>query len=205
MNDKGDDERIVEGSAARNEGMGGRLFIVSGPSGAGKSSLCQELLARCADLRLSISCATRQPRPGEVDGREYHFLSPQNFELQQQNGAFLEWAQVHGNMYGTRLSDVQSMMAAGRDVLLEIDWQGAQQVAEKLPAAIRVFVLPPSIDDLRLRLTTRGQDREEVIQQRVAAAEDEISHAGEAHYRVVNDDFDEALEELLAIFKKPSV
>ncbi|MDQ6970677.1 MAG: guanylate kinase [Mariprofundus sp.] len=186
----------------RNESMSGRLFIVSGPSGAGKSSLCQQILARCENLSLSVSCATREPRPGEVDGREYHFISPEDFEKQQQQGAFLEWAKVHGNMYGTRQSDVEQMMAAGRDVLLEIDWQGARQVAEKVPAAVRVFILPPSIEVLRQRLIGRGQDATEVIRRRVAAAEAEMSHAVEARYSVVNDCFDDALAQLLEIFQK---
>jgi len=185
--------------------MSGRLFIVSGPSGAGKSSLCQQLLARCANLELSVSCATREPRPGEVDGREYHFLSLQAFEQQQQQGAFLEWAQVHGNMYGTRQSDVENIMAAGRDVLLEIDWQGADQVAKKIPAAVRIFILPPSIDILQQRLISRGQDASDIVQRRLAAAADEISHAHEAHHRVVNDDFDEALEQLLDIVQNASL
>jgi len=182
--------------------MNGRLFIVSGPSGAGKSSLCKEILARCRNLTLSISCTTREPRQGEEHGREYYFLSVQEFERQQQQGAFLEWAQVHGNMYGTRQSDVETKMAEGLDVLLEIDWQGAQQVAEKMPAAVRIFILPPSIDVLQERLFARGQDSEEVVQRRLAAAGDEMSHADEARYCVVNDDFDVALEQLLEMFKQ---
>jgi len=182
--------------------MSGHLFIVSGPSGAGKSSLCQQLLARCTNLKLSVSCATREPRPGEVDGREYHFLSLQAFKQQQQQGAFLECAVVHGNRYGTRQSDVEQMMAAGRDVLLEIDWQGAEQVAKKIPEAVRVFILPPSIDTLQQRLIARGQDAADIVERRLAAAADEISHAHEAHHQVVNDDFDEALEQLLDIIQK---
>ncbi|MFQ5346145.1 MAG: guanylate kinase, partial [Mariprofundus sp.] len=173
--------------------MSGRLFIVSGPSGAGKSALCSALLQQCPDLKLCVSCTTRQPRPGEVDGREYHFLGAGEFERQCDQGRFLEWARVHGNLYGTRQQDVEAMLEADADVLLEIDWQGARQVAQKMPSAVRVFILPPSLDELRRRLVLRGQDALEVVERRVAAAGEEISHAGEAHYQVINDDFDETL------------
>jgi len=181
--------------------MSGRLYIVSGPSGAGKSSLCAALLERSPNLKLSISCTTRNPRPGEVNGREYHFLSRETFVAQRDQGAFLEWANVHSNMYGTRQSDVEAIMAAGSDVLLEIDWQGAAQVAEKIPAAVRLFILPPSLDELRRRLTLRAQDDAQVVAARVAAAEEEMSHAGEAHFQVINDNFDAALERLVEIFR----
>jgi guanylate kinase len=181
--------------------MAGRLFIVSGPSGAGKSSLCAALLERCEALQLSISCTTRTPRPGEQDGREYHFLSVPAFERQRDAGAFLEWANVHGNLYGTRQSDVEHALNQGADVLLEIDWQGAAQVAERMPEAVRIFILPPSLETLRERLTGRGQDNAAVIERRVAAAEEEMSHADEAHHRVVNADFDTALAELLHLFR----
>jgi len=180
--------------------MSGQLFIVSGPSGAGKSSLCTALLEKQANLQLTVSCTTRSPRPGEVEGREYHFLKREAFEAQRDQGAFLEWALVHGNLYGTRQDDVESIMASGSNVLLEIDWQGAAQVAEKISAAKRLFILPPSLDALRQRLTTRAQDASDVVELRVAAAEEEMSHAGEAHYRVINDDFDQALAQLLKIF-----
>lgn len=179
--------------------MSGRLFIISGPSGAGKSSLCKEILARCSNLHLAVSCTTRSPRPGEQHGREYHFLDAQTFEKQSAQGAFLEWANVHGNLYGTRQSDVEAMLAKECDVLLEIDWQGARQVAEKIPAAVRLFILPPSIEELRQRLISRDQDDADVVQRRVDAAEAEMSHADEAHYCVVNDDFDQALGRLLEI------
>ncbi|EAU55582.1 guanylate kinase [Mariprofundus ferrooxydans] len=180
--------------------MSGRLFIVSGPSGAGKSSLCTALLSECPDLKLSISCTTRQPRPGEMDGREYHFLSVSDFECQRERGDFLEWANVHGNLYGTRQSDVEAQLQGGYDVLLEIDWQGARQVAEKMPGAIRIFILPPSLDELRSRLAGRGQDDAATVNRRMAAAEMEMSHADEATYRVVNIDFKEALAELRKFF-----
>jgi len=182
-------------------GEAGRLFIVSGPSGAGKSSLCAAWLERCPGLKLSISCTTRPPRPGERDGREYHFLTQQAFEAQRDAGAFLEWAHVHGHLYGTRERDVRAMLSEGDDVLLEIDWQGAAQVAEKMPGAIRIFILPPSLEALRERLESRGQDDAVRIEKRLAAAEAEMEHADEAHYRIVNDDFDIALEALLRIYQ----
>jgi len=182
--------------------MSGRLFIVSGPSGAGKSSLCKAVLAQCDALALSISCTTRQPRPGEKDGREYHFLQPQKFQQHIANDAFLEWAKVHGNLYGTRQSDVETHLKHGRDVLLEIDWQGARQVAAKMPDAVRVFIVPPCIEALQERLLARGQDTADIVQQRVAAAAAEMSHANEAHHQVVNDVFDIALKELLDLFLK---
>ncbi len=179
--------------------MKGKLFTISGPSGAGKSSLCQKLLQACPNLNLSISCTTRAPRPGEQHGREYHFLSIQDFEAQKQAGDFLEWALVHGNYYGTRQRDVESLLTQGKDVLLEIDWQGAAQVAEKIPEAVRIFILPPSIESLEARLTARGQDDANVIAQRVAAAQEEIAHAHEAQYQIINDDFNQALSTLVNI------
>jgi len=184
--------------------VSGRLFIVSGPSGAGKSSLCAALLAECPALRLSISCTTRQPRPGEADGREYHFLSRADFEAQREREAFLEWASVHGNLYGSRQSDVEALLRGGYDVLLEIDWQGARQVAAKMPDAIRVFILPPSLAELRRRLADRGQDDDLTVDRRMAAAEMEISHAGEAAYQFVNDDFNTTLAQLRVVFSSPT-
>ncbi|MDT8376936.1 MAG: guanylate kinase [Mariprofundaceae bacterium] len=183
-----------------NRAERGELFIVSGPSGSGKSSLCDALLRQSPNLCLSISCTTRKPRPGEVDGREYHFLSRAQFETQRDAGDFLEWASVHGNLYGTRRSDVEAVLDDGRDMLLEIDWQGAAQVARQIPQAHRIFILPPSVETLRQRLLSRGQDDDVVISRRVAAAESEMEHAGEARYRIVNDRFDDALEEILAIY-----
>jgi len=178
-----------------------RLFIVSGPSGAGKSSLCKALLASCPKLKLSISCTTRSPRPGECDGREYHFLTPADFQRQRNNDEFLEWAEVHGHFYGTRQHDVEQLLAQDYDVLLEIDWQGAAQVARKIPETRRIFILPPSIDSLRERLTARNQDDDATIQQRVAAAKTEIAHANEAHYRIINDNFEQALLDLKHVFQ----
>ncbi|RMH52024.1 MAG: guanylate kinase [Zetaproteobacteria bacterium] len=179
--------------------MSGRLFIVSGPSGAGKSSLCTAWLERDPNLALSISCTTRKPRPGDVDGEHYHFLSEEEFRRQVEAGAFLEWAEVHGNLYGTRREDVERLLAQGRDVLLEIDWQGAEQVAQRMERVCRIFILPPSMEELRRRLIRRGHDSEEVMAQRLAAAEEEMAHADEAHHVLINDDFSRSLERLLAL------
>jgi guanylate kinase len=178
----------------------GRLFVVSGPSGSGKSSLCNALLGKTPNLRLAISSTTRTPRPGETDGVEYHFLNRAMFEAQVDAGSFLEWANVHGNLYGTRRSDVEAALEGGEDILLEIDWQGADQVAKKIPDACRIFILPPSIETLRDRLTSRGQDDAGTIESRVAAAESEMDHAHEAGHRIVNDDFDKALNELHSLY-----
>jgi len=178
----------------------GALFIVSGPSGSGKTSLCAALLKQCPELKLSISATTRAPRPGEEHGKDYFFLSPKEFESEKQADAFLECALVHGHRYGTRAADVESLRTSGFDVLLEIDWQGAKQVSEKCPDAHRIFILPPSVDALRERLVARGQDDDEVVEFRVKAAVDEITHAGDAGFRIVNNKFDDALQELLAIY-----
>jgi len=182
----------------------GSLFVVSGPSGCGKTSLCAELLQRCPNLRLSISATTRAARQGEVDGVHYHFLDRASFDQQVAEGAFLEHALVHGNGYGTRLADVDDMLAKGRDVLLEIDWQGAAQVGRLRPEACRIFILPPSVEELRRRLTGRGQDEAAVIERRVAAAESEMAHADEAGFCIVNDDFDAALAAMFEIYRARS-
>lgn len=177
----------------------GSLFIVAAPSGAGKSSLVNALLARVQGIRLSISCTTRAPRPGEQHGREYFFLDESEFVQRQQAGEFLEWAQVHGNYYGTARAMVEEQTRAGSDVLLEIDWQGAQQVRRQFPEAVGVFILPPSIAELENRLRKRGQDSEEIIAKRVRAAAGEIAHAGEFDYVIINENFETALSELASI------
>ena len=156
-------------------------------------------ITRTSALILVCLCS-KHISPGEKDGVEYHFLSRTLFEEQVASGAFLEWANVHGNLYGTRRSDVEAALECGDDVLLEIDWQGAAQVAEEIPGACRIFILPPSIETLRVRLTSRGQDDALTIERRVAAAESEMAHADEADYRIVNDDFHQALDELHSLY-----
>jgi len=178
----------------------GSLFIVSGPSGSGKTSLCTALLKQCPELRLSISATTRPPRPGEKNGKDYFFLSEEAFESERQADALLECALVHGHWYGTHAANVESMRVNGFDVLLEIDWQGAAQVAEKCPDACRIFILPPSMDVLRQRLINRGQDNAEVIERRTNAAADEMAHAHAAKFCIVNNTFDDALRQLTDIY-----
>lgn len=177
----------------------GRLFLVTAPSGAGKSSLVNALLKLEPTLKLSISHTTRQPRPGEVNGREYHFVSEHEFLAMRDRGEFLESALVHGNYYGTSRIWIEEQMAAGRDVLLEIDWQGARQVRSKFPDTVGIFILPPSIDTLSARLHKRGTDSEATIARRLLGAGAEIAHAPEFEYVIVNDDFEMALSQLQAI------
>jgi guanylate kinase len=179
--------------------MSGNLFIVSAPSGAGKSSLVKALLERDSGIGLSVSCTTRAPRPGEVDGVDYHFLSHAEFQARLGRGEFLESAEVYGNYYGTSQRWIEAEMAAGRDILLEIDWQGAAQVRKLIPTALSIFILPPSLAELQRRLDGRGGDSAEVITRRMAAARGDISHALEFDYLIINDRFDEALADLLAI------
>ena len=174
----------------------GSMLMVVAPSGAGKSSLVNALLKQDAGIDLSVSCTTRPPRPGEVNGREYNFLSEAEFLARKEAGDFLEWAKVHGNYYGTSKSWIESQMKNGRDVILEIDWQGARQVQAIIPQAIWIFILPPSIQALEDRLLHRAQDDEATIQKRVAAAKEELTHVAEADYLVINDDFETALAEL---------
>ncbi|MFZ9264044.1 MAG: guanylate kinase [Polynucleobacter sp.] len=174
----------------------GSMLMVVAPSGAGKSSLVNALLQKDPDIGLSVSFTTRAPRPGEVNGREYNFLTESEFVKRKEAGDFLEWANVHGNYYGTSKSWIESQMQNGKDVILEIDWQGARQVQKIIPEAIWIFILPPSIQTLEDRLRKRAQDDEATIQKRVAAAKDELAHVAEANYLVVNDDFEQALSEL---------
>ena len=185
--------------AATDKPSSGSLFIVAAPSGAGKSSLVNALLAKDSSIQLSISCTTRAPRPGEVDGREYFFLGEQDFIERQQRGEFLEHAKVHGNFYGTSRLMVEQQIRDGLDVLLEIDWQGAQQVRRHFPEAVGIFILPPSLPTLEQRLKKRGQDTDDVIARRVQAASGEIAHAPEFEYVIINTEFDTALSQLTAI------
>ncbi|MEW6131850.1 MAG: guanylate kinase [Pseudomonadota bacterium] len=179
----------------------GVLYIVAAPSGAGKTSLVKALLKKDAAIRLSVSYTTRAPRPGEVDGIDYHFVGIDDFKAMAARGEFLESAEVYGNFYGTSQAWIAGEIAAGRDILLEIDWQGAGQVKKHFPEAVTLFILPPSIEALRERLSNRGQDGAEVIERRMAAARDDISHAAEFEYIIVNDDFDQALLDLLAVVR----
>ncbi|MBV2209420.1 MAG: guanylate kinase [Thermomonas sp.] len=180
--------------------MRGTLYIVAAPSGAGKSSIVNAVLARDANISLSVSFTSRAPRPGEVQGKHYHFVSAQAFEAMVADGDFFEHALVHGDLKGTARQSVEPFLAAGRDVLLEIDWQGARQVRAKMPDAISVFILPPSRAALEERMRKRGQDTEAVIQRRLAAAREEMSHYGEFDYVIVNEVFETAVTEMCSIF-----
>lgn len=177
----------------------GSLFIVAAPSGAGKSSLVNALLAQEPGIVLSVSFTTRPPRPGEQHGREYFFASEAEFLEREANREFLESAKVHGNYYGTSRLVIEEQNRAGKDVLLEIDWQGAQQVRKQFPEAVGIFILPPSIAALEQRLRKRGQDSDDVIARRVFNAAGEIAHAAEFDYVIINENFDTALSQLAGI------
>ncbi|HVK53026.1 MAG TPA: guanylate kinase [Pseudoxanthomonas sp.] len=178
----------------------GTLYIVAAPSGAGKSSIVNAVLARDPEIALSISFTSRAPRPGERHAQHYHFIAADEFKAMIQAGDFFEYALVHGDWKGTARQSVEPQLSAGKDVLLEIDWQGARQVREKVPDAVSVFILPPSRDALEQRMHARGQDSEEVIQLRLAAAQEEMSHYGEFDYVIVNDVFETACAQMHAIF-----
>ena len=177
----------------------GKLFIIAAPSGGGKTSLVNALLERDSRLVLSISHTTRPARPGELDGQHYHFVSESDFLNMVSNGEFMEHAKVFDHYYGTNKQSVAQQLEQNRDVVLEIDWQGARQVRAVFPDCCAIFIIPPSLETLRSRLTGRGQDTQEVIQRRMRDAQAEISHWAEFDQLVVNDDFDTALEELAAI------
>lgn len=177
----------------------GTLFVISAPSGAGKTSLVKALLEETDHIGVSVSHTTRAMRPGEVDGQDYHFIDHQAFASMVEQKAFLEHAQVFDNYYGTAVSNIELKLEAGEDVILEIDWQGAAQVKKLIPQCVKIFILPPSKQALRERLTGRGQDSEEIIERRMRDAVSESSHYGEYEYLVVNDDFSQALSELKAI------
>jgi guanylate kinase len=181
--------------------MKGLLFIVTAPSGAGKSSLIGALLKQDPRVRLSISHTTRAPRPGEANGREYHFVDEAAFLGMLERGEFLESAQVHGHRYGTSHAAVASAIKDGHDLVLEIDWQGAEQVRRLHPDSISIFILPPSLDELERRLRARGQDAEAVIRRRLANAREELPHAPEFDYVIINKDFDIAKTDLQAIVR----
>ena len=170
--------------------------MIVAPSGAGKSSLVDALLKDDPGLKLSLATTTRAPRPGEVDGKNYRFVSKDEFIRERDQNLFLEWAEVHGHFYGTSKPWIQSQMQAGSDVMLEIDWQGAQQIRQLIPSVQWIFIFPPSITALEERLRKRGQDDEATIQRRLAAAHIELQHAHEADFIVVNDSFEQALMDL---------
>jgi guanylate kinase len=181
--------------------MSGNLYIVAAPSGAGKTTLVNALLEGNHDIALSVSYTTRSPRPGEVDHREYHFVAESEFLAMIGHGDFLEHAEVHGNHYGTSAPWIRQQTDAGRDLLLEIDWQGARQVRRKIPDAIGIFVMPPSMQELERRLRKRGQDSDQVIERRLASALEEMRHVDEFEYVIINKDFDTALADFVAIVR----
>ncbi|MBW7861318.1 MAG: guanylate kinase [Rhodocyclaceae bacterium] len=181
--------------------MSGTLLIITAPSGAGKTTLVRALLERDPGLQLSISYTTREPRPGEQDGREYHFVDVPTFQRLRDAGEFLEWAEVHGNYYATSRVWLKEKMASGCDMLLEIDWQGAQQVRRIFHEAVGVFVLPPSLEVLEARLRGRGTDSDDVIQRRLLGARGEMRHVGEFDYAILNDDLQVAVDDLLALLR----
>ena len=181
--------------------MSGDLFVVVAPSGAGKTSLVNAMLDVERGIRLSVSCTTRAPREGEVEGREYHFVPREAFERMIAAGDFLEHANVYGNYYGTSRRWIEAELAGDHDVLLEIDWQGALQVRKLFPRMVGIFILPPSLAELRRRLTARGKDSLEVIEKRMASAREEISHVLEFEYIIVNEQFDVALADLQAVVR----
>ncbi len=181
--------------------MPGTLFIVTAPSGAGKTTLVSGLLARDPLVCLSVSYATRAPRAGEVDGEHYHFVDVPTFRSLRDKGEFLEWAEVHNNYYGTSKVWLEQQISSGKDILLEIDWQGAQQVRKVFPKAVGVFIMPPSLEELERRLRGRGTDSEDVIARRVLGARGEMRHVAEFDYVIINEDLPAALEDLVAVVR----
>ncbi len=182
-------------------GGAGNLFVVAAPSGAGKTSLTRALLRREPAIRLSVSYTTRLPRPGEEDGIDYHFVTPERFAALKETGELLEYAHVHGNWYATSGTWLKAQVDSGQDVLLEIDWQGAAQVRNLVVDSVHVFILPPSLDSLRERLLRRGQDDSVTIERRLLAAREEMRHCGEFDYVIINQEFASAVEDLLAIVR----
>jgi guanylate kinase len=179
----------------------GCLFVVAAPSGGGKSSMVNALLEREPGIRLSVSYTTRPPRPGEQEGMHYHFVDPARFAALQAQGEFLECAHVHGNWYATSRTWLTQQVAAGQDVLLEIDWQGAAQVRKLVPDSVHIFILPPSLAALKERLEKRGQDRPDVIATRLEAAREEMRHCGDFDYVIMNQDFARAVDDLSVIVR----
>jgi guanylate kinase len=190
-------ENKAAGAAIKRRGF---MMVLSSPSGAGKTTITHRVLERDASLRLSVSATTRPRRPGEVNGKDYFFVTPGEFEAMVQEGAFLEHAQVFGQRYGTPAEPVLRAIEQGSDVIFDIDWQGTQQLAEKARTdLVSVFILPPSMKELERRLTARAQDREDVVRKRMASAADEMSHWAEYDYVLVNHDFDDSVRRVEAI------
>jgi guanylate kinase len=182
--------------------MSGKLFVVTAPSGAGKTSLIDAVMKDDPSLKISVSYTTRKPRPGEKEGVDYHYVDERTFRAMQDRGDFLESAQVHGNHYGTAKQVILDAVARGDDLILEIDWQGAQQVRRLYPDAVGIFILPPSVEELERRMRSRGQDSDAVIRQRLANAREELAHAGEFKYAIINKDFETARRELASIIER---
>ena len=180
----------------------GKLFVITAPSGAGKTSLIEALMRDDPSLKLSISYTTRAPRPGEKNAVDYHFVDDKTFLAMRERGEFLESAEVHGYRYGTSKKVITEALARGEDLILEIDWQGAQQVRRIYPECVGIFILPPSVEELERRMRSRGQDAEAVIRRRLENAREELAHAGEFNYAIINKDFQTAQGELKQIIRK---
>ena len=189
---------MTKGGAKRT----GTLFVITAPSGAGKTSLIDAVMKDDPTLKSSVSYTTRKPRPGEKEGVDYHFVDAKTFRRMQERGEFLESAQVHGNHYGTAKRVILDAVAKGEDIILEIDWQGAQQVRRLYPECVGIFILPPSVEELERRMRLRGKDSDAVIRRRVENAREELAHAGEFKYAIINKDFETAQRELAEILRK---
>ena len=179
----------------------GTIFVVTAPSGAGKTTLVAALLAADQQIQLSVSYTSRVARSGEVNGKDYHFVDRATFEGMIQSGDFIEWAEVYGNYYGTSKKWLESVIDDGRDILLEIDWQGAQQVHKLFPESVGIFVLPPSINTLEQRLRARGKDPEDAIQRRMSKAREEMGHVSEAQYVIINEHIDDAVRDIISVVR----
>jgi len=190
---------------ARPGNRKGRLFVVTAPSGAGKTSLIDAVTREDRSLKISVSYTTRAPRPGEKEGVDYHFVDEPTFRSMRERGEFLESAEVHGNHYGTAKRVILDALTQGDDLILEIDWQGAQQVRRLYPDCVGIFILPPSIEELERRMRARGQDADAVIRRRLDNAREELTHAGEFKYAIINKDFETARRELASIIERERV